>query len=165
MWKYITGNRAEDRTGAKSMGGRFMPKIVCCAVMAVVLAAGVCNAEKIDDCGEISHWEYTYFQSMITYVSPLKDYIVTTDRKVRLVEADCGGDSLTTSIKDIHGDDIGVDELRAGRWVYVWGGVLGDHSIGARDIVLLGGKLTGQDWPDYPALQERKKFIYGHGFY
>lgn len=142
-----------------------MKKIVCCSVLAVVLAAGICRAERISDSGQIRHWEYTYFQSMITYVSPLHDYIVTTDRKIRLVDAEYEGGTLATSIRDVQGNDAAFDNLRAGSWVYVWGGVLADHSIGARDIVLLPGKLTGLEWDQYPVLKERKKFISGHAFY
>lgn len=135
------------------------------ALAVALFAGGVCAEEKIDDSGPIRHWEYTYFQSMITYVSPLHDYILTSDRKVRLVEALYNGDILATSIRDVHGSEIAFDELQAGRWVYVWGGVLADHSIGARDIVLLPGRLTDREWEQYAVLKERRKFITGQYFF
>ncbi len=147
------------------MSKKKMKLAVCCSVLAVVLAAGVCSAERISDPDQIKYWEYTYFQSMITYVSPLHDYIVTTDRKILLVDAEHEGGTLATSIRDVHGNDSALGNLRAGSWVYVWGGVLADHSIGARDIVLLPGKLTDLEWDQYPVLKERKKFISGHAFY
>jgi len=118
-------------------------------------------ATRISDYDQIRHWEYTYFQSMITYVSPLNDYIITAKRKVHLVEVQHKGETLNTSIKDLHGTDLSPDTLKEGQWVYVWGGVLSDHSIGAKNIILLPGELTNTELAEHNIFQANKKFVYG----
>jgi hypothetical protein len=130
------------------------------SIISIIVLSGPAGAGKITDYDEIPYWEYTYFQSMITYVSPNLDYINTTKRKIRIVEVEHKGETLSTGIKDVHGDDIDFSALKAGKWIYVWGGVLGDHSIGARDVVVLPRELTNTEMADYPVLQSRKKFVY-----
>jgi hypothetical protein len=132
------------------------------SIISIIVLSGPANAGRITDYDEIPYWEYTYFQSMITYVSPNLDYINTTKRKIRIVEVEHKGKTLSTSMKDVHGDDIDITTLKAGKWIYVWGGVLGDHSIGAKDIIVLPGELTNTEMAEYPVLQMRKKFVYQH---
>lgn len=130
------------------------------SIISIIVLSGPADAGRITDYDEIPYWEYTYFQSMITYVSPNHDYINTSKRKVRIVDVKHKGETLGTSIKDVHGDDIDFTMLKAGKWIYVWGGVLGDHSIGAKDVVVLPRELTNTEMAEYPVLQTRKKFVY-----
>ncbi len=129
-------------------------------ITGIICITAMAHATRISDYDEIRHWEYTHFRSMITYVSPLHDYIVTTKRKVYLVETQHKGETLTTAIQDIDGTELGFETLKAGQWVFVWGGVLSDHSIGAKDIILLPGKLTNTEMAGHRVLLTRKKFVY-----
>ncbi len=143
----------------KIMAGSFL------SLMIILCLSAPGSAGRISEYDGIPYWEYTYFQSRITYVSPLKDYIVTDKRKVFLVEAEHEGETLCTGIRNVAGEEIAFESLKAGQWVYVWGGVLIDHTIGARDIVVLPGKMLRTEMANYPVLLERKRFAYQKSLY
>ena len=130
-------------------------------ITGMICVSTLAPATKISDYDQIRHWEYTYFQSMITYVSPSNDYIITEKRKVLLVEVQHKGETLSTSIKDLHGTELSPDALKVGQWVYVWGGVLSDHSIGAKDIILVPYELKNTEMAEHKVFQAKKKFVYG----
>lgn len=134
-------------------------------ITGIVCMSTLAPATRISDYDQIRHWEYTYFQSMITYVSPSNDYIITEKRKVHFVEVQHKGETLSTSIKDLHGTELSPDALKVGQWVYVWGGVLSDHSIGAKDIILVPYELKNTEMAEHKVFQAKKKFVYGSSPY
>jgi len=145
------------------MKGYINKKIVAgfiIVVATILTGSGLCTAERITDSSKIPYWEYTYFQSMVTQVSPEMDYIVTSKRKVYLVEADYKAKSLCTSIRDEKGEEIDLSRIKPGKWVFVWGAILGNHSIGAKDITLLPHKLTNRELDNLRTIKNRKKFVY-----
>jgi len=121
------------------------------SLLVLVFFTGICSADKISH--YIKNWEYTQFQAKITYVSPEKDYIIASERKIFLVDLIYEGKHYQTNIKDINGNDISFEELKVDKWVFVRGGKLKDKTIGARSIFLLPRRLNRDDVNRYPMLQ------------
>ncbi len=126
------------------------------SILALMFFTGACNADKISH--YIKDWEYTQFQGKITYVSPEKDYIIASERKIFLVDLVYSGRRYMTNIKDIYGNDIGFKMLKEGEWVFVRGGRLKDNTIGARGIFLLPKHISRNDIGRYPVLQSLQKW-------
>lgn len=98
-------------------------KIMTTAVFSMLVLmfyTDTCSADKISH--YIKKWEYTQFQGKITYVSPEKDYIIASERKIFLVDLIYGGRRYMTNIKDIDGNDIAFEMFEKGKWIAVRGG-------------------------------------------
>lgn len=118
----------------------------------------VCIAEKISDYPLMMQWEYTMFIGNITDISPHKDYIVASGRKIYFVDTKQSGNIYRTRFRDPNGDEIGFEKIESGKWIFAWGGVLRDNSIGAKDIVLLPGKIKLKERNQFPALKDLQKW-------
>jgi hypothetical protein len=103
----------------------------------LVLSQGVCGAEKINK--HIETWDEIDLQGKISDLSPSQDYIVVSERRVYLVDLSYGGKRYTTSISDDSGKRMNFTDLKVGKWVSVWGGVLKDKRVGARAIIISSG--------------------------
>jgi len=131
--------------------------ITLAAVVCMIFSAGVCLGDKIRI--PVSNWKEVEFQGRISYISPVGDYIIASERKVVLVDMRHKHKHYETNVLDAQGGVIRFKDLEKGMWVFVRGGMLPDKTIGARTIYLLPDQLDEKKMEkEYPALKELQKW-------
>lgn len=73
------------------------------------------------------------------------DTLNVQEKTVMLVDVPTKRGRYVTSILNTDGAKITLDKITKGCWVYVRGGEFPDHRIGAKEIVLLPGKMTVEE--------------------
>ena len=127
------------------------------AVLCLIFSTGVCLGDKIRV--PLNNWKQTEFQGKISYIHPVGDYLIASERKVILVDMRHNHKHYETNILDADGRVIRFKDLEKGMWVYVRGGVLPDNTIGARTIYLLPEQLDEKKMKkDYPALKKLQRW-------
>ena len=127
--------------------------ITLAAVLCLIFSAGVSLGDKIRV--PVHNWKEVEFQGKISYISPVGDYIIASERKVFLVDMIYNHKHYETNVLEANGSVIKFEDLEKGMWVFVRGGILPDNTIGARTIYLLPDQLDEKKMKkDYPALKE-----------
>lgn len=114
------------------------------------------SADKIADYNFIMQMEYMSHQGKIDFVSPKRDFILASGKKIFLVDARHGTELFLTAFKNIDGESASLNDLEVGTWIYVWGGVMKGGNIGAKEIVIIPRSLSEQEMKRYPSLQSRE---------